>query len=74
MNMKVLDRRELLVSATKEGTSFFLGLLAWKLGKIEVRPFLELFLHTEMAQNFIFDLQSLRSCFQNKRPSASAWC
>ena len=68
--MKVLDGRELLVSATKEGT--FLGLLAWKLGKVEVRPFLELFLHTEMAQNFIFDLQSLRSSFQNKRPSASA--
>ena len=45
-----------------------------ELGKVEVRPFLELFLHTEMAQNFIFHLQSLRSCFQNKHPSASAWC
>ena len=43
--MKVLDGRELLISATKEGTSFFLGLLAWKLGKVEVRPFLDIFAH-----------------------------
>ena len=31
---------------------------------------------TQIAQNLTFELQSLRSCFQNKRiyPSASAWC
>ena len=65
--MQVLYGRELLISATTEGTPFLSqSLFAWKLEKVEVRPCLELFLRTGMEQNFIFDLQLLRSCFNFK--------
>lgn len=70
--MQVLNGRELLIRATTEVNPLLShSLFAWNLEKIEVRPFLELFLHTEMARNFTFH----SICFQNKHvfPSASTW-
>ena len=66
--MQVFGGRELVISATTDGTLFLsYSLFAWKLEKVEVRPCLKVFLHTEMAQDFIFDPQSPLSCYQKKR-------
>ena len=55
--MQVLDGGELLIRATIESNPFLSqSLFAWKIEKAVVRPFFELVLHTEMAQNLAFHL------------------